>query len=282
MRFQQWQLKRSIERRYGVAIAKLISGLMMELSSVNSPFLIAAAIRRYARSPTFRKAAEIVARSMATHVFSDGHRTWREAARSGAKGRIIYQALQSELGQQAVGALYNDIIRRNADLIVTAPDYIARELTALVSREAQAGLRPEAIMEDVLAKWPEYTRAHAMLIARTESSKASTALTQVRCDVAGINWYVWRTEEDVRVRDSHKIMDRVLINWNDPPSPERLAGEDRTYGDYHAGNIFNCRCYPEPLIRFEDIRWPCKVYYGGRIQWMTLAQFKQIGGAAAA
>lgn len=282
MRFQQWQLKRSIERRYGAAIAKLITGLLTELQTVRSPFLVAAAIRRYARSPTFRKAAETVARSMATHVFSDGHRTWREAARSGAKGRVVYKVLMSELGQQAVADLYNDIIRRNADLIVTAPDFIARELTKLVSREAQEGLRPEAIMEDVLRVWPSYTRKHAMLIARTESSKASTALTQVRCDVAKIDWYVWRTEEDVRVRDSHKVMDRVLVNWSDPPSPEQLAGEKYLYGNYHAGNIFNCRCYPEPLIRFEDVRWPCKVYYGGRIQWMTLAQFKQIGGAAAA
>ena len=282
MIFQQWQLKRSIERRYGVAIAKLIEGLKAELAHVDSPFLLAAAIRRYARSPTFRKAAEIVARSMATHVFSDGHRTWREAAKTGAKGRMIYKALMSELGQQAVGDLYKDIIRRNADLIVTAPDYIARELTDLVSREALEGLRPEEILEDVWHKWPSYTKKHAMLIARTESSKASTALTQVRCDVAGIDWYVWRTEEDVRVRDSHKVMDRVLVNWNDPPSPEMLAGEKYLYGNYHAGNIFNCRCYPEPLIRYADIRWPCKVYYGGRIQWMTLAQFKAIGGAAAA
>ena len=282
MIFQQWQLKRSIERRYGVAIAKLIEGLKAELAHVDSPFLLAAAIRRYARSPTFRKAAETLARSMATHVFSDGHRTWREAAKTGAKGRMIYKALMSELGQQATADLYNDIIRRNADLIVTAPDYIARELTDLVSREALEGLRPEEILEDVWHKWPSYTKKHAVLIARTESSKASRALTQVRCDVAGIDWYVWRTEEDVRVRDSHRIMDRVLVNWRDPPSPERLAGETRTYGDYHAGNIFNCRCYPEPLIQFSDIRWPCKVYYGGRIQWMTLAQFKAIGGAAAA
>lgn len=281
MRFTQWQLKRSVERRYGVALARMIEGLKTELARIDSPFLLAAAIRRYARSPTFRKAAEVLARSMATHVFSDGHRTWREAARSGAKGRVIYQALQSELGQRAIGDLYNDIIRRNADLISTAPDYIAREITSLVSREAQAGLRPEKILEDVWAKWPSYTRAHAMLIARTESSKASTALTQVRCSVAQIDWYVWRTEEDVRVRDSHKLMDGVLVNWSDPPSPEALAGEKYLYGNYHAGNIFNCRCYPEPLILLTDIRWPHKVYYGGRIQWMTLAQFKQIGGVAA-
>lgn len=282
MRYPQWQLKRSVERRYGVALARMIEGLRTELSRVRSPFLIAAAIRRYARSPTYRKAAEILARSMVTHVFSDGHRTWREAARAGAKGRIIYTALQTELGQTAVGTAFWDIVEHNAEVIRSMPDRVAKQVTEMVAREANQGLRPEAILEDVLAKWPHMTRAHAMLIARTESSKASTALTRARSAVAGINWYVWRSEEDSRVRDSHRLMDGVLINWDDPPSPEALAGEDRTYGSYHAGDIFNCRCYPEPLIMFSDICWPHKVYYGGRIQYMTLAQFKQIGGAAAA
>ena len=282
MRYPQWQLKRSVERRYGVALARMIEGLRTELSRVRSPFLLAAAIRRYARSPTYQKAAVILARSMATHVFSDGHRTWREAARSGAKGRVVYNALQTELGQTAVGTAFWDVVDHNAEIIRSMPERVAKQVTEMVAREANEGLRPEAIMEDVLGKWPHMTRAHAMLIARTESSKASTALTQARSEAAGIRWYVWRSEEDSRVRDSHRLMDGVLINWDDPPSPEALAGESRTYGNYHAGDIFNCRCYPEPLIMFSDIRWPHKVYYGGRIQMMTLAQFKAIGGAAAA
>ncbi len=281
MRFTQWQLKRSVERRYGAALTKIIEGLRTELARIRSPFLIAAAIRRYARSPTYRKAAEILARSVATHIFSDGHRTWREAARSGSKGRMVYTALQNELSRTAVGRVYNEIVARNAEVIRSMPDTVARQVTAMVAREANAGLRPEAIMEDVLQAWPHMTRAHAKLIARTESSKASTALTQARSEAIGLHWYVWRSEEDARVRDSHRLMDGVLINWDDPPSPEALAGEDHTYGNYHAGNIFNCRCYPEPLIAFTDIRWPHRVYYGGRIQYMTLAQFKQIGGVAA-
>lgn len=61
--------------------------------------------------------------------------------------------------------------------------------------------------------------------------------------------------DGLRVRKSHRIMEGVLVNWNMPPSPERLAGE-KDVGNYHAGNIWNCRCYPEPLISVDDIRWP--------------------------
>lgn len=144
MSYPQWQLKRSVERRYGVALARMIEGLRTELSRVRSPFLIAAAIRRYARSPTYQKAAAILARSIATHIFSDGHRTWREAARSGAKGRIVYTALQKELAQTHVGTVFWDIVDRNAEVIKSMPERVAKQVTEMVAREANEGLRPEA------------------------------------------------------------------------------------------------------------------------------------------
>lgn len=70
-------------------------------------------------------------------------------------------------------------------------------------------------------------------------------------------------------------MEGVLVNWNEPPSPEALAGE-KSVGNYHAGNIWNCRCYPEPLIEIDDISWPHKVYTNGKIQTMGKMQFEQM------
>jgi hypothetical protein len=72
-------------------------------------------------------------------------------------------------------------------------------------------------------------------------------------------------------------MSDVLIAWSDPPSPEQLFGE-KSYGKYHAGNIFNCRCYPEPLVELHYVNWPHKVYHGGQIKTMTLAQFERLIG----
>jgi hypothetical protein len=68
-------------------------------------------------------------------------------------------------------------------------------------------------------------------------------------------------------------MDGVLVNWSDPPSPETLAGE-KSEGTYEAGEIYNCRCYPEPLVSTKQISWPHKAYFGGRIQRVTLGQFR--------
>ncbi|WP_414859012.1 phage minor head protein [Paenibacillus elgii] len=145
-----------------------------------------------------------------------------------------------------------------------------------VLSESLKGTRASDIAQQIKVLFPEKSEASADLIARTETSKASSALTRARSESMGIYWYVWRTSDDSRVRDAHALMEGVLVKWTNPPSPERLDGEKRTYGHYHCGGIFNCRCYAEPVIDLDLIAWPAKVYYGGRIQKMSRKQFESI------
>lgn len=172
-------------------------------------------MRRLARSPTFIRACDQIARSMATHLFRDGHKTWRAAAAEGSKGRIIRTALQRELASPRVAKVYEGIISRNAELIRSMPLTLADRVAHKVAKGYEQGLRPEAMIDDMLKEYPQMTEAHARLIARTETSKASTALTQVRAAEAGLDWYVWRTSEDSRVRSAHAHMDGVIIPWSE-------------------------------------------------------------------
>lgn len=73
------------------------------------PEEILEAWRDYAQSADFRKAAEDIARKMVTSLFSDGQKSWREAARVNSKGKAIYAALQQEL-TGPVGAVYYSLI----------------------------------------------------------------------------------------------------------------------------------------------------------------------------
>jgi SPP1 gp7 family putative phage head morphogenesis protein len=139
------------------------------------------------------------------------------------------------------------------------------------------GRRASEIADDIRSRFSTGNKANVNLIARTEVSKTSTALTRARSEEIGLNCYIWRTSEDQRVRKSHDHMDGVIVFWRYPPSPEQLAGE-RSVGYYHAGEIFNCRCYPEPLISINDVQWPHKVYISGRIQSMTKSQFAALAG----
>ena len=193
------------------------------------------------------------------------------------RGRIIYQALKREL---ETASTFHQIVKSNAEYISTMPIKIAEQVTKNMAQAYSEGKRPEAMIEEILEKAPHLTRSHARLIARTETSKASTALTQDRCQAAGLGWYVWRTSEDERVRSSHEHMEGVIVSWDDPPSPEALdpKHKQKPYGPYHAGNTFNCRCYPQPLLEYSDVAWPARVYHQGKIRMMTLAKFKAITG----
>lgn len=105
---------------------------------------------------------------------------------------------------------------------------------------------------------------------------AEEALVENRARLQKIsNWYVWRNTKEMWVMDSHKLMDGVLVNWNEPPCPELLNGGEEPFAFYHAGEIESCRCYPEPLTKPGTIQWPRQIYVNGTLITMTQEQFEK-------
>lgn len=219
------------------------------------------------------QAALLMSRRMVSSAYVSNARNWKQASKV-MGGQRIYNALQSELTGK-VGHRFNELVMGNAELIKSLPLDVAKQVVSTISREAIAGTR---ISDTTIRAELNYVaRWKAQLIARTETSKASSALTRARAEDLDLNWYVWRTSSDQRVRLSHRKMADVLIGWTTPPSPEQLAGEKSNLGRYNAGDAPNCRCYAEPLLRFDQVSWPHRVYFGNRIYSMTLAQFQRIG-----
>ena len=231
-------------------------------------------MRNFQNSEPFNSFVYSAVRRMVTPIAVQNMRTWRKAAKKATKNPYLYRLLMREINN----GLKNDIdiqIEENANLIKTLPTDVAKKVTKDIEEMALKGMRASEIAKVIREQTDKHSRASAKLIARTEVSKTTTALTKARCDNLDLHWYVWRTAEDGdRVRKSHRIMEGVLVNWNEPPSPEALAGE-KSVGNYHAGNIWNCRCYPEPLTEIDDISWPHKVYTNGKIQMMGKMQFEQ-------
>lgn len=232
-------------------------------------------MRNFQNSEPFNSFVYSAVIRMVTPIAVQNMRTWRMAAKKATRNPYLYRLLMREINQ----GLKSDIeiqIEENASLIKTLPTDVAKKVTKDIEEMALKGMRASEIAKVIREQTDKHSRASAKLIARTEVSKTTTALTKARCDNLDLHWYVWRTAEDGdRVRKSHRIMEGVLVNWNEPPSPEALAGE-KSVGNYHAGNIWNCRCYPEPLIEIDDISWPHKVYTNGKIQTMGKMQFEQM------
>lgn len=212
---------------------------------------------------------------MVTGLNTGNYSTWRKAAREATKGNMLYRALLEEM-QTGIGSSIKNQIMENANLIRTLPTDTAQKVVQNITEEAYKGKRASEIARIIQEETSRHSRASARLIARTEVSKATTALTKARSEDLGLKWYVWRTALDGdRVRKSHRNMEGVLVAWSNPPAPEELVGE-KSAGHYHAGNIYNCRCYPEPLISVDDVSWPHKVYYQGTIRKMGKREFEQL------
>lgn len=277
MKPNNWEAQRRIEADYDRALRRLIQRSWQIIGidpDLLNPWDFVRRLERLAGTGSFDHFATAAAKKMVTQTFSDTAKTWREAARNGSQGRLIYNMLRHELNGPTGNTVYA-LIDRNAKIIRSMPFDLAGQATRYIQAETVKGKRHEQIAKELLEKFPKMTASKTATIARTEASKSHTALIQARADRLGIAWYVWRTSQDGRVRDSHKNMAGVLCRFDTPPSPELLAGE-KNVGAYNAGEIYNCRCYPEPLIDITDVSWPHRVHYGGRIVTMSKEQFQRI------
>lgn len=279
MNNDDWDFPNRIEINYYNSLKKLIKSFINSISispENNSPFHILSKFVQFFNSEAGVEYINATATRMITGLRVNSAKTWREAASEGMRSKDIRELLMKEL-KGTIGIRINELVEENQQFISTFSDDIKNKAEEYIKEEMLKGRRSESIAKDLIEQFPDITEGRLKLIARTETSKASTALIRARSEYLNLPWYIWVTSTDIRVRKSHKHMQGVLINWNDPPSPERLSKE-KDYGEYHAGNIFNCRCYPRPLLSLEDTTWPHKVYHNGAIVTMTRTRFEKISG----
>lgn len=267
-----WEPKLRIERTYRKSLDKLFRKTLELFRKCDSVEEFRHLMQRWSETKEFGIYAESLANKMVTGLFDDIGNTWRQAARHNSRSREIYNLLMRNM-TPARRAAIDQLIFENSELIKTLPDTTAQNVADVVRRQTLAGRRADEIGKDIIKMFPKRTEARANLIARTEVAKTHTALIQTDCQDIGANWYFWHATHDKRCRASHRLMDGVLCNWNDPPNPEKLfPGTQKPYGTYAPGCTFNCRCYPEPLVHPSQITGTCKVHRSGSIVRMTRAQ----------
>lgn len=229
-------------------------------------------LEELATDPQFDQLANEAARKIITFQANTNARTWIEAARKTSRGSIIYRNLVSELKRKDA---FNNLIAQSAYYIKTLPLSISDRIVKRVAKLSMEGLRPESIADKIKQYIPEASKASAQLIARTQVAKTYAAINQVRAESLGVRAYIWHTVGGPLVRDSHRHMDNVIVFYDDPPAPEVLIGK-KSAGNYHAGGIYNCRCYMEPILSIDDITWPHKVYYKGSITRLSRKSFTKL------
>lgn len=276
MKYSLWRQSRRIENEYVKSLFTLCDMFRKIAESVGEDQeLYRQRMNNFQNSYQYEKFITSAVKRMVTPISVMNEQTWRKAARKSTRSKFLYGLLIDEIKQNH-SSMINDQIIENAALIRTLPNDVAEKVVKNIAEEAIKGKRARSIESIIREDTDKHSRASARLIARTEVAKTQSAITKSRAQNLDMQWYVWRTALDGdRVRKSHRIMEDVIVNWNDPPSPEELAGE-QSVGHYHAGNIWNCRCYSEVLLDVDDVKWPHKVYRNGQITTMSKAEFLKI------
>ncbi len=250
------------ERRYEISLRQAAQEITRSIKRLKTVNEIISALTRYTENPKWVEYANREALRMVKSVMVENAVSWREAARKGQNGSEIYRLLKNEF---AGNPKFNALVEQNANYIKLLPANVAKSITAKASKSAMAGVRPEAILRQIQEEAPELAEWQATRIARTEVSKAQASITSMRSQAIGLDFYVWKTSSDQRVRSSHKHMEGVICSFSNPPNPEAILGVKSGLGNYGPGECPNCRCYAEPIIDPDFETWPKKIAQGNKI-----------------
>lgn len=186
----------------------------------------AEAVRQWAVASGARMLAEVDARDAQAWV---------------RHSRNMSRALGAEIRNAPTGDLLRSLLAEQVSLISSLPMEAAARVQELAVRGMEGSERPSHVAAEIL-RTGEVTESRARLIARTEVARASSLLTQARATHVGSEGYIWRTARDRDVRPEHRKLEGKYFRWDDPP----VAGSSGERA--HAGQIYNCRCNPEPVI----------------------------------
>lgn len=152
---------------------------------------------------------------------------------------MIYQAtgidLSSLMSDEDLKDTVTEVIAANVALIKSIPKQQLDQVEQIVLNGIQSGQRAESMVE-AIEKVGAKNKRRAALIARDQTGKITSRLTQVRQTKMGITHYYWSCSLDERVRPEHYARHNKLFAWDNPPD----GG--------HPGIDYNCRCVAIPYI----------------------------------
>ena len=236
MRTDAWRAPAYLEQEYARALKKVSRNIAEYLIGAADTETDPAVFLRVADQ--YAKLIEPWANALVARI---GGSLWR-------RNEKTWVSLANEMGletrQLVEGREVGDVLRfwmsSQILLIKSIPTEAAERVHSIAMQSIYTGQRSSELTA-ALMDTQGVSEARARLIARTETARAQTTFTQARAEQLGSEGYIWRTANDHDVRTSHKEMDGKFVRWDHMPT---LSDGTKC----HAGGIYNCRCWPEPVL----------------------------------
>jgi SPP1 gp7 family putative phage head morphogenesis protein len=150
------------------------------------------------------------------------------------------------------GTYYQEMLEKwiseNVDLIKTVPMQSLDQIKEVVYNSYFNGTSTTGIVKN-LQKQYGMDKRHARLIARDQTAKLNSQITQSQQKEAGIKKYKWCTTGDGRVRKSHKDLDQKIFSWDSPPETDKGR-------HCHPGEDYQCRCRAVAVFDIDELDLP--------------------------
>lgn len=154
--------------------------------------------------------------------------------------------LKTDVVSGAVGDVVKASIKQNVALIKSIPREYFLEIEGEVMRSIQSG-KGMADLQPYLEKRGDITKKRAALIARDQTSKATTAINTARMQGLGVKKFKWlHSMGGKEPRPLHKnMLNGKVFSFDDPPVIDERTGEKGL-----PGQLINCRCRMVPVMDF--------------------------------
>lgn len=240
------QIERQINNIYKKIFKEVFTTENTNLLSKGSRFPIEQKLSVLGESEKYQLFAKKFAKALARLGINENRKTWRkyfEAAR-----QAHYIVLPTTFKEYEMQTL-SEAVKKNFEMIKSIPtsmmEILQHKYTSTLIEEVAKGNLARGSFRKLLQS---HGAKQAKVIARTETAKLQTAITENRAKNLGSVAYIWRASNDQRTRPSHKAMNNVVVFWREQSQKPLL---DNMRGN--AGEFPNCRCDIRPILDESDL-----------------------------
>lgn len=174
--------------------------------------------------------------------------SWLQRVDNYSRARLI-QTYRSALGvdvtrlltEPEIASWMSRKLDENVALIKTIPPRMRDGFRRRLEAELREAPFDRARLTQILQAEYKSSGYNCRRLARDQTSKSTSQLTEIRQRQLGVTHYQWSTSKDERVRPTHRANEGRIFEWANPPPETGPPGAD-----------VMCRCVAKPQVTREQ------------------------------